>query len=275
MELFTLESVKTKVKNRIPDLQSLSEKLNANFYDANNQVSVKDMIEKFNFHTKDSDIENCYVISGEIQGYEYCFIEYYHKGHGKSDQSRWISKVSLLLNNDYPDFNIMTKKQAYTSMGCLLTFGGIFLSVPFFFIIHFLRLILSVYSKGDLTLLIPLAGPFLFTLIFGAVGCLICFASLKNFRTIRSQGKYNIQNLKFREKYVIYSDSDVNSIRKVFNENVVSKIVNFKPEITNLTCNKNCLQSDFSYEELLSYESCNKYLGPLLKQAQIIEETDV
>ena len=113
-----------------------------------------------------------------------------------------------------------------------------------------------------------------FGLIFGAVGWFIISTSIDTIKDIYGQGKYNIYNHKFREKYVIISKANANSIRNVFTDNVVSGIVNHKPEITEINCHNCCFSSSFNYNEQLTYALCNKYLGPLLKQAQIFEESE-
>jgi hypothetical protein len=275
MGIFDFESAQTKVRNRIGAVKALADQLNAEYYDGISQIK-----NKFGIDDSDSDIKNSNAIVGELQGFEYCFVEYYHRQHGKNDSSKWVTNVYLRLNkDDFPDFQLMTKTSALTGAGCILIFGLPFFCVPLFLIFQaitmFTTIFKNTYGLGlNVSIIFPLITMTLISLVFGAVGWFIISASIKTIKSVYGQGKYNILNYKFREKYVIISEADVNSIRKVFTENVVSGIVNHKPEITNINCHNCCFSSSFNHNEQLTYALCNKYLGPLLKQAQIFEEPE-
>ena len=123
-------------------------------------------------------------------------------------------------------------------------------------------------------MLIPMGAFILFGSIFGFIGWSIFSSALKTYKQINNQGQYYIRNPKFKEKYVILSDADVYRVRKVFNDNVCSKIVKITPEITEISCRNNCLKKDFGSNEQLSYPLCHNYLIPLVKQAELLEDYD-
>lgn len=268
MGLFNFESAETRVRNRSSIVKGLAQKLKAQY-----QYGIRGIKEKFDIGSS----ENSNVIVGEIKGFEYCFTEHYHSKSGKNDHSRWISEVSLRLNDEFPDFELSTKSSALTGAGCMMVLGLPFLGVPIFMTLQALLFIIFSFmdkSGTGLVALFPLIFFIGFACIFGAIGWFIFSSGLKTFRQVNNQGKYYIRNPKFKEKYVILSDADVYRVRKVFTDKVCSKLVNFRPEIQKINCTKNCLKAEFGSNEQLSYPLCSKYLGPLVKQAEIIEDYD-
>lgn len=271
MGLFDFETAETKVRNRTPLVKSLAQKLDANY-----QYGIRGVKEKFNIGDS-SDCENSNVIIGEKDGFEYCFIEYYHIGRKKNDHSRWESKISLRLNDTFPDFDLQTRSSALSGVGCMVVFALPILGFSLFLLSQILLFCFILFHSKfgfQLEMLIPMGMFVLFGSIFGFGGWSIISSALKTYRQINNQGQYYIRNPKFKGKYVILSDADVYRVRKVFNDNVCSKIVKFTPEITSISCKKNCLQKDFGSNEQLSYPLCIKYLDPLVKQAEIIEDYD-
>ncbi|MBQ2592037.1 MAG: hypothetical protein II567_01980, partial [Candidatus Riflebacteria bacterium] len=113
MGLFDFETTETKVRNRTPLVKSIAQKLDADY-----QYSIRGVKDKFNIEDS-SECENSNVIVGEKNGFEYCFIEYYHVGRGKNDHSKWVSKVSLRLNDTFPDFDLQTRSSALSGVGCM------------------------------------------------------------------------------------------------------------------------------------------------------------
>ena len=103
MEIF--DDADTKVTKRVELLKSLASKLNGSFVNRIDKLRFK-----FDISGSYSDLENSNAITGEIQGYEYCIIEYFHEGSGKYNPSGWLSNVYLHLNKDFPDFKLTTKK---------------------------------------------------------------------------------------------------------------------------------------------------------------------
>ncbi len=265
MGLFEEEDAYTKVTNRISDVEKLSAKLNGNFIN-----DIEKIKSKFSIDGSERDLDNCNAITGEIQGFEYCFIEYFHRRQGKNDHSHWITKVFLRFNKDIPDFELNTKNSANKNVWGGFVFGSIFLLIPTGMIVLGIVAIIN-RNFAQLFNIIPFG---LFGLIFGLFGGWIIHSSKRTYNQINDQGKYNIHNPRFREKYVIFSDDNLNKIRQTFNENVVSKIVDAKPEISSISVRNNCLSSDFDRNDQLSYASCNKYLAPLLQQAKILEEIE-
>ena len=72
MGLFDFETAETKVRNRTQFIKSLAQKL-----DATQLFDLRTVSKKFSFDILEA--KKCNIISGEYNGFEYCFIEYYHK----------------------------------------------------------------------------------------------------------------------------------------------------------------------------------------------------
>ena len=268
MGLFSFESAETNARNRTPIVKGLAQKLNAQY-----QYGIRGIKEKFDIGSS----EDSNVIFGEIKGFEYCFTEHYHRKSGKNDHSRWISEVSLRLNDEFPDFEVSTRSSALTGAGCAIVLGLPFLGIPAFMIFQVIFIIITglTHKTGfSLELIFPILIFLAITGIFGTIGWLIVSSGLKTYRQVNNQGKYYIRNSKFKEKYVILTDADDNRIRRIFNDKVCSKIANSIPQLERINCSKNCLKTEFGSNEQLSYPLCNKYLAPLVKQAEIFEDYD-
>ena len=267
----------SKVRGRVGQIQALASKLNADYYYG------LDAVKNIFFSDIDEDMKNSNVIVGESEGYEYSFIEYYHVGHGKNDHSKWISKYSLRMNyEDFPDFTLQTRKSAILGASCLLVFSLFFCGIPLFiflnFALAFFRDNKKVFSTGPGPLQVSsilMCGFFLLLLaIFVIIGYLIISSVIKTFRQINNQGQYYIRNPEFRQKYVILSDMDASLIRKVFTDEVCSRVVNYKPEIGSITIKNGCILGGFNYNEQLDYSNCLKTINNLVKEAQIFERDD-
>lgn len=269
MEIF--DDAHTKVTKRTEFIKSLASKLNGSFVN-----KIDELIYKFDLSELYTDLENSNAITGEIQGFEYCFIEYFHQGNGKYDPSGWVSNVHLHLNKDFPDFKLTTKKASRSKAISEFLLGIILIiSIILFFILLFRNDNLDSFFSGSLL------ENLIVGVIMGAICIVIGFKAYmsmyevsKTYITIKNQNKYNIQNPKFREKYVIFSESDENKISEIFNENAVSKFMATKPELTDINCHNKCLSLRFDNNGQLSFSLCNKYLGILLNQAKILENVE-
>ena len=277
MGFFTFESAESKMKSRIGPVKALSEKLDADYYHG-----IETVRNTFFPDIKD-DLKDSNVIVGESEGYRYCFLEYYHQGRGKNDHSKWVSKISLRLNEEnFPDFDLQTKKSALASAGCILAFALPFGAVPVFMFLNFIFIFLvgggskSVPKEGILIPIIMGLGFLLFAAVFGTVAYLMLSTAIDTYKQVKNQGKYCISNPQFREKYVIMTKTDANRIRKVFNEKVCSRIVSYRPELESINIKDNCIHRECDYNQQLSYPLCLKYINMLVKEAQLFEkdETD-
>ena len=115
----------------------------------------------------------------------------------------------------------------------------------------------------------------LFMCVFiGALAFMSMCKTYETFGIINNQNKYNIRNPIFRKKYIIISEDDENKISNIFNENAVLKIIETKPEITEINCQKKNLSLKFGINEQLSYSLCEKYLVAILNQAKILEDVE-
>ena len=83
----------SKVRGRVDQIQALASKLNADY-----NYGIESV--KYFFSDVSEEMKECNTIVGESEGYEYCFIEYYHIGRGKNDHSKWVTKYSLRLNDE-------------------------------------------------------------------------------------------------------------------------------------------------------------------------------
>ena len=197
----------------------------------------------------------------------------YHKKSGKNDHSRWVSELSVRFNENFPDFQLDTRSSALITAWITMILGLPFLGVPVFFLSQFLFFFFKIFKSGfDIEILVPLLLFFGVGMICGALGWLIFSSGIKTYKQIQNQGQYYIRNSKFKEKYVILSDANVNRIRKLFNDRVCAKIVNFRPNLNSINCINNCLRSEFGRNEQLSYPLCIQYLEKYTKQAQIFED---
>ena len=271
MGFLDFEDAHTKIKNRIPVIQGLAKKLNAKYIKGYEEVKYK-----FNIKDEIRGIEESNGIVGETQGFEYCFLEYFHEGNAKYDPSGWITNVYLRMNKDIPDFNLTTKKAAVLKSLSGFVLGLLMFSlIILFFILLFRNDNMRHYTTGSFSnILLGWVSMGAALIYLGAKTYLLVYPAIKTIIDIINQSKYyNIKNPKFRKKYVIFSNNP-NKINKIFNENVVSKLIETKPEITEINCHKKILFSRFDTNELLSYASCNTYLTPLLQQAKIMEEVE-
>ena len=267
MGLFDFETAETKVRNRTQLIKSLAQKL-----DAKHLTDIRQVTNKFSFYSS-SDTKNCNIIVGNYKGFDYCFIEYYHKKCGKNDHSRWVSEVSLRFNNNYPDFELETKSSAQIKAWLMMIFGLPFLGVPIFFISQFLFFFFKIFKSGfDIEILVPFFLFIGFGVLFGVIGWFVFSGGFRTLKQIQNQGQYYIRNSKFKEKYVILTEANVNRVRKTFNDKVCSKIVNFIPAIQSINCSSNCLKSEFGRNEQLTYPLCMQHLEQLAKQAEIFED---
>ncbi len=222
----------TKVTKRIGFIKDLASKLNGSFVS-----NIDGLRLKYNISELYGDLDDSNAITGEIQGYEYCFIEYFHQGNGRYDSSRWGSSVYLLLNKDIPDFKLTTKKTARLKAISDFIFGIILMIL--FFILLFRNDNLDSFFHGSLLENLFVGLIMLFMCVFiGALAFMSMYKTYETFGIINNQNKYNIRNPIFRKKYIIISEDDENKISNIFNENAVLKIIETKPEITEINCQK-------------------------------------
>ena len=266
-------SHENKTKERVHPVQALASKFNADYHYGINE-------DCYLFFSDISDeMKECNVIIGESEGYEYCFLEYYHLKSGKNDSSKWITKYSLRLNDlEFPDLELQTRKSALNGVGCMLFFGLPFLGIPVFIAFNFIfAFIKSGMGISKETLMIPIVMGLIllfFLVILGFIAFIFFGSAIDTLKKIKNQNQYCIRNPLFREKYVILTDVDKDLIRKVFNEKVCSRVVNFRPEIDYIRIHKGCISGEFSYNEQLSYNNCSKYISKLTKEAKIFERDE-
>ena len=242
------------VKSRVSYIKSLAENLNAEYYYGIDRVK-----NRFNIKVKDG-ISDSNVIVGNRDGYDFCFVEYYRT----RKHSRWESKLFLRMKYDLPDFMLMTKESASFQLRFQAIFSGAFILIP---IIGFINVIAQ---KGWSSSLIPAACVIL---LFVGIGLWLLKDFFKYYKKINNQRLFDISHNKFRDTYVIISDANPNSIRRIFNEKVCSDFVD-NPLDNDLIISNKCTSLNFKMDEKLSLISCNDNLDLLLKKVKVFEKAD-
>ena len=173
---------------------------------------------------------------------------------------------------NYPDFELITKKNAKFQAGCLIGIGAI-VGIPVLTqSIGALIVILTKFGKSYsiLELLLFVIIGFAFLSIFGGISYWLIKSGWDKMKRINNNDKYNIRNKEFKEKYVIMTDSSPNEISKVFNEEVCNNIMKFPSELS-ITFNKNTISKEFNHNEQLSADLCNQHLNDLLDKVKLFK----
>ena len=255
-------SAKELVRKRAPVIEHLAKMLNAEYFD-----SVYRVMGQFSI-PDNRDMTDCNVISGNIDGYDYCFIEYFHEKRTKNDHSHWVSKVFLRMKYEgFPDFELDTKFGVFFNTAVILIFLIAISIVPaFIFLPSFFSMFPIFRFHGFMGFL---SGLFFILVIIGILYFVGKFF-FKSFFKAFDQKKYGILNKKFNEEYVIISDAPVNEIRKVFTEQLCARIVKQRGTLC-IKVKNNCVSGEFKDNQQLSFELCNSHLNNLLKAVKIFE----
>lgn len=272
MALFSFANPEQKVKERTDFIKALSAHLNAEYYNVIDAVA-----EFFNF-SDNPDLSNCNIIVGNIEGFDYCFVEYFHVGRGKNDHSKWISELSFRMQKDIPDFQLITKDSAKRNAGCFIIFGLIFFIPVVVTIIASIvagTSLLSGKNEAGFLSYIFIGVYVLVALLFTIIPSFLIYSGIKTLKEINNQRKYNIMNPNFNEKYAIFTDSDTDTykISKIFNYDFCSKVLNFEPELTEITFDKNCVKKEYDSTQL-TLAFCENELKTFLNKAKLFEERE-
>ncbi len=260
MGLFYTSS-RDMVSGRIIAIKEIAEKLEADYSYGFNTIQNKFDSFFFSHEMQDSN-----VITGNIDGYDYCFIEYYHQKSGKHDTAHWRSSAILkATNRSIPDFSLALKGPTVKKAKLSIIFGILFLFVP-------VILLISLYSAGMLRLDSAALVIGFICLVFVLVPTIVILASIGTLREVNNQGKYGIHNRAFKEKYVILAHSDPARIRRLFTEKLCTKILR-QPMDIEVTFTKNCIIQSFN-DSLFTYSSCKSTLNLLLDKAKVFEIED-
>ena len=258
------DSEKEKAQSRVDFVKDLSKQLNANYY-----YGLQDVEKNFTLGSN----PDCNVIAGNIEGFDYCLVEYYHIMSGRHDHSHWVSRGCIRMHDDYPNFELDTITSIKAVSGCAIFFGILFLIPTFTTLVLTFKSISDIFNE-------EIGGGLFGTLMFGFCTLGLAFVSYVLFSAGRydlkqtdRQGKYNIRNLKFRQKYAILSEANPDEISRIFNDKVCERIVEAEPEVTPIIINGNCITAEIGNEEM-SLSSCQDCLKTLLRQAQIFENDD-
>ena len=271
MGLFDFRSREQRIRDRVVEVRELASKLNADY-----NYGIESV--KYFFSDVSEEMKECNTIVGESEGFQYCFIEYYHVGHGKNDHSRWISKFSLRMNDEeFPDFTLQTKDKALQGVGCLLLFSVPFVVGPLIAILSSIHILFSMLKnapkEGFLGIIVFSLVFLLFAGLFGFVGYLIFSDAIKTYKQIYNQGQYYIRDAFFREKYVILSDVDTRYIRRVFTEKVCIRVSSYWPEKISIDVKNGCIHEELNSEQL-SFPKCFEIIKKRTRDALIFELDD-
>ncbi|MBR4328890.1 MAG: hypothetical protein IKP71_03485 [Candidatus Riflebacteria bacterium] len=263
---FLFDSEEDKVKERVAFVKNLSKQLNANYY-----YGLKDVKDDFNLGI--SNEKPCNVIVGNIEGFDYCLVEYYHKMSGRHDHSHWVSLGSIRMHDDYPDFELSTIRSVKVGSGCSIFFGILFVIPTLATLALTFKSILNIFDEGIGE---GLFGAFMFgfcTLGLAFVSYVLFSSGRYDLKQADNQGKYNIRNIKFRQKYAILSEGNSEAISRIFTDKVCERVVEANPEIYSIKITRSCITEDIGNEQM-TLSSCQECLKSLLQQAQIFENDD-
>ena len=155
-----------------------------------------------------------------------------------------------MKEKDFPDFSLKTKKQAFIEGIIALIVSVACFYIPFF-----------ANNKDFYFLLI----------ILGGLGLIALFCCINHFKSIFQQDKYKISNYRFKEKYVIFSDSKPEKIRRVFSDNICTQILNY-PSDLDIYFEHKSIVYDFPSDEQLSYNACLNLIGKYIKIVRLFED---
>ena len=255
---------KEMVAKRIEAVKNLCKEMNANYV-----YGAESLKEVFYLDYQD-EMKDSNIITGQIEGYDYCIIEYYHMTHRKNDISRWISFGSLKMKNNYPDFEITTINSAKNTANIDIAIGSVLSCLILFYSIPCFFALFQGKTEAYLFFLISFIG----ILGIGYFAYYLLSSGSKMLKKIKNQESYNIKNQLFKNKYVILSDADPYIFKEIITDEVCSRIIEAKPEIKEIKVNKNCIKEKIGYDEKLSKTSCNKCIISLLNTARIFESNN-
>ena len=201
-------------KDRVDCIKKIAKEFGAKF-----QTGLKEYTDLFNLTeiaTK-SEINESNAVIGNIEGYDYCILEFFRTIYGKYPRYFYVSKAIINIKKDNnPSFRLLTRKSVVLKIINKLLFAFIFSAI-------YLVVVLGVNHQN-------LNNQNSLYLI--AFLCLILIVALwKTIKTIFEisfQKKYYIQNRNFNDNYVILSNAEPKIIREVFNDEVCSRIVDNK-----------------------------------------------
>ncbi len=250
MELFdSPPSEETLLKERADFLSDLADKMNSELYQGTKLIK-----NHFSFIKKFDIDDGSNIILGNIEGYNFCFVEDYCIQASKHNRSHWESKFIIEMKQEkFPDFSLEPKKQAIKNY---LT--GLLITLAIFFIPYFV----SFFKKDEVY--------YIALIISVCIGLIVLTICIEGFKNIYQQDKYKINNYSFKEKYVISSKFKPERIREVLTDKVCKKIVNY-PYDLNIRFEKKCIDIDFPWDEKLSYNSCNALINKYIRIVKLFE----
>jgi hypothetical protein len=256
------------MKDRTSEMKVISSRMNAEYY-----VGIDSVKERFNLDDE-SDYDNCNVIVGNIEGYDYCFIEYYrpeeYRRGGVRRKAEWKSELYLKVkNDDFPDFHLTTGKSALrSSIFGILGALSLIISSIWGLIYCYLTRVTSTFES-----VITIVFAFILIIVF-ILSIVIIYSDINTIKQVKNQDKYAIQNKEFKEKYVILSDEDPEKILNVFTDEVIAKILertNAKEKKIDISFYKGVTSVDFQSGTKLAFSFCDSQLHRLLKIVRLFE----
>lgn len=268
---------RNKENNRVGFFKkTLCPNLEAKFY-----PDFKQIKSKFFKNTKlPSYKANSNVLAGVVEEkYEYCLCECYKEVTYKGkDYGNWITFGSIIIpSKNFPEFTLIDKTAAALRNTPKLIFSSIW--VLGIIIISTILII----NYPDLKTEIGLLLFFSFLLLgFWGITLLIIFKliipSAKILYQVNNQEKiFGIEDYELGDKFAIIKEnltsSEARTIRKLFNPEVCSSILNLKSELCIVTSKDNCLHFDFDNKKLTE-ETSGNYMRRMLLTAKAFEQNN-
>ena len=246
-----------QVSDRYEFIKKLAHDLKASYccY-AENSYRFNDIKKQFNL-APNIELNNSNIITGKYEGYDYCFVERFSDDFRRLEIIKWTSTFVIKTNNKkFPDFKIIAKKS-------YVMFNFAYIMIP---IALFAALIGYYIQNGtkDLNNLYVLA-------VMAVVSTLIFIVSfIIDLLKIKQQNKYKINNLKFKDRYIILSEADPNEIEEVFDDRICSRIAGYYTDLE-LSFKSKCFSKEFS-ETNLTFDLCDSNLKDYFSQVQLFEK---
>ncbi len=202
-------------ENRYFLIKELAKELNAEFYQGTENVVNKfDLNSILQISSKSEEGKNSYIVVGNIESYDYCFIEYFYRlQHGIDRKFKLIIRVKKAVH-----FLELVVKKDFKSKNYYQIFIG-FLGFLIFYLCYYQISNISIYE-------------IIFCGFFSLIGLISALAGIYSLTKINNYAKYGINNKIFREKYVVISSAKPDEVSNFFNEDVCSKIVDLPYDIS-------------------------------------------
>jgi hypothetical protein len=247
-----------EIKRHSNEVKALARSFNAMYYSGIEDIETK-------FDIADDDIfevmENSNVISGNIEGNEYCFVETYCRVSKYS--YIWRVNIFLKIAKEIPDFIFERKGSEEKQLDNMFETTKLF-AIPTF--LFNLTLILAMFYSSSPIETSNLILAIITIIAMSLPGLFLISSYIVEKNKYKNRKKISI-NAEFDSFLDIYSNSDENSIKKIFNEDslpIFYELFSDKYKINEhfslLKSYNNCLHFRAIEEDKLSFELIKNHL---------------